>query len=71
MTIKEAIHKMEFMKMGYQKLLEQKVKNGTVLRDDIEGYWEANTPLTEIYQAHIDACGMAIIALKKLEETGA
>lgn len=71
MTVKDAIHKMEFMKRGYQKLLEQKVKDGAVLGDDIEGYWEANTPLTEIYQAHIDACDMAIIALKKLEETGA
>lgn len=71
MTVKEAIHKMEFMKRGYQKMLEQKVKDGAVLGDGIEGYWEANTPLTEIYQAHVDACGMAIIALKKLEETGA
>lgn len=71
MTVKEAIHKMEFMKRGYQKLLEQKVKNGTVLGDGIEGYWEANTPLTEIYQACIDACEQAIIALKKLEARGA
>jgi len=62
---------MEFMKRGYQKLLEQKVKDGTVLRDGIEGYWEANTPLTAIYQSHIDACELAIIALKKLEARGA
>lgn len=71
MTVKDAIHKMEFMKRGYQKLLEQKVKDGTVLGEGIEGHWEANTPLTEIYQAHIDACEMAIIALKKLEARGA
>ena len=67
MEIKDAIHKMHFMKQGYQRLLEERVKDGSVLGYGIKGYWEASTPMTEIYQAHIDACDLAITALKKME----
>lgn len=69
MTIKDAIHKMEFMKNGYRKLLQQGVVEGKVLGEGIAGHWKSNTPMSEIYQAHIDACDMAIMALQKLEET--
>lgn len=67
MTIKEAIDKMEFMKMGYVQLLKQSVVDGTVLGEGIKGYWKADTPMSEIYQAHVDACEMSIEALKKWE----
>jgi hypothetical protein len=67
MTIKEAIHKMEFMKLGYERLRDQSVTSGAVLGEGIKGYWAADTPMSELYQAHVDACEMSIEALKKWE----
>ena len=67
MTIKDAIHKMEFMRAGYIKLRDQNVMDGTVLGEGIKGHWKSDTPMSEIYQAHIDACEMAIEALRKWE----
>lgn len=67
MTIGEAIHKMEFMKAGYIKLRDQSVMDGTVLGEGIKGHWSSDTPMSAIYQSHIDALEMGIEALKKWE----
>ena len=70
MTIKEAIHKMEFMKLGYMRLCDQSVVDGTVLGEGIKGYWKANTPMSEIYTSHAEACQLAILALQQIEAEG-
>lgn len=67
MTIGEAIHKMEFMKAGYIQLRDQSVSEGKVLGNGIEGHWASDTPMSHIYQQHIDACEMSIEALRKWE----
>ena len=65
MTNQEAINKMKFMKNGYQKLIDENCAEGEVVGTDVTGTWKRNTPLTEVYQKHIDACDMAIEALEK------
>ena len=67
MTIGEAIHKMEFMRNGYQKLLDEGCDEGRVVGTNIEGYWKSDTPLRLVYQKHVEACDLAIIALQKME----
>ena len=70
MTIGEAIHKMEFMRDGYRRLLAEAVRKGTILGEGVEGYWEADTPMNEIYKAHIEACQLSILALQQIEAEG-
>lgn len=65
MEIKEAIHKLKFMRDGYLKLITERVSEGTLVGTDITGTWSADTPLTEVYKAHVEACNMAISALEK------
>ena len=67
MTIIEALHKMEFMRDGYQKLLDENISEGILVGiEDVTGTWNTDTPLTEVYTAH-EACEMAISALYKQE----
>ena len=65
MKIEETICLMKFMRNGYQKLIDENCAEGTVVGTDVIGTWKSNTPLTEVYQKHIDACDMAIEALEK------
>ena len=67
MEIKDAIHKMEGIKKGYQKLLDEKVQEGMVVGSDVTGTWSSDTPLTDVYQTYVEVCQVAIIALKKME----
>lgn len=67
MTTEQAIHKIEFMRNGYEKLLTEKVKEGFFIADGVSGEWRAEEPLEEplfdAYKEHIEACGMAIDAM--------
>lgn len=65
MKIEEAIRLMKFMRNGYQKLIDENCAEGEVVGTDVTGTWKSSTPLTEVYQKHIDACDMAIKALEK------
>lgn len=65
MSIEETIRLMKFMRYGYQKLIDENCAEGKVVGTDVTGTWKSSTPLTEVYQKHIDACDMAIKALEK------
>ena len=65
MKIEDAIRIMRFMRNGYQKLIDEDCSEGDVVGTDVTGTWKSDTPLTEVYQKHIDACDMAIETLKK------
>jgi hypothetical protein len=72
MKIEEAIQKFKFMKNGYQKLIDENCSEGEVVGTDVTGTWKSDMPPTEVYQAHVDACDMAIKALdeKSTEPVG-
>ena len=65
MKIEEAISKMKYMRDAYQTLIDQNCTEGNVVGTNVTGTWKSNTPLTEVYQNHINACSMAIEALEK------
>lgn len=65
MRIEETIRLMKFMRNGYQKLIDENCAEGKVVGTDVTGTWKSSTPLTEVYQKHIDACDTAIEALEK------
>ena len=65
MKIEEAIRLMKFMRNGYQKLIDENCAEGKVVGTDVTGTWKSSTPLTDVYQKHIDACDTAIEALEK------
>ena len=68
MTKEEALHKLEFMRNAYQKLIDENVDEGRFVGTDITGTWKADTPLNEVYREHVEALDMAISAIKKQEE---
>lgn len=59
MTIKQVIHKLEFSINAYQKLIDEHVADGEIIGTGVKGEWQASTPLTEVYQSHIDAFKIA------------
>lgn len=67
MDNREAIHKLEFMRNAYQKLIDEKVDSGRLVGTDVTGTWKAETPLNDAYQEHIDALTLAIAALEQQE----
>ena len=67
MEIKEALHKMEFMRDGYQKLIDEKVCEGTFVGTDVKGTWKSSAPLIDAYREHVEACDVAIAVLEMLE----
>ena len=68
MTKEEALHKLEFMRDAYQKLIDENVDGGRFVGTDVTGTWKADTPLNEVYREHVEALDMAITAIKKQEE---
>ena len=68
MTKEEALHKLEFMRNAYQKLIDENVDEGRFVGTDVTGTWKAETPLNEVYREHVEALDMAISAIKKQEE---
>jgi len=64
----EAIHKMEFMRDAYQKLIDENVDEGRFVGTDVTGTWKADTPLNEVYAEHVKALDLAISALEKQEK---
>ena len=68
MTKEEALHKLEFMRNAYQKLIDENVDEGRFVGTDIAGTWKADTSLNEAYREHVEALDMAISAMKKQEE---
>ena len=60
----EAIHKLEFMRDAYQKLIDENVDEGRFVGTDVTGTWKADTPLNEVYAEHVEALDLAISALK-------
>ena len=60
----DAIHKLEFMRDAYQKLIDENVDEGRLVGTDVTGTWKADTPLNEVYREHVEALNMAISALK-------
>ena len=67
MNNKEAIHKLEYMRNAYQKLIDEKVDEGRLVGPDITGTWKADTPLNDAYKEHIEALDLAITALEQQE----
>jgi hypothetical protein len=65
MTREEAKYKLDFIKKGYQKLIDEKVDSGKLVGDGVRGEWKAETPLDEVYKDMIEALNMAIEALKQ------
>ena len=68
MTKEEALHKLEFMRNAYQKLIDENVDEGRFVGTDVTGTWKADTPLNEVYREHVEALDMAISAIKKQEK---
>lgn len=68
MTKEEALHKLEFMRDAYQKLIDENVDEGRFVGTDVTGTWKADTPLNKVYAEHVEALDMAISAMKKQEE---
>ena len=68
MTKEEALHKLEFMRNAYQKLIDENVDEGRFVGTDVTGTWKADTPLNKVYAEHVEALDMAIAAIKKQEE---
>ncbi len=68
MTTEEALHKLEFMRNAYQKLIDENVDEGRFVGTDVTGTWKAETPLNKVYAEHVEALDMAISAMKKQEE---
>ena len=68
MTTEEALHKLEFMRNAYQKLIDENVDEGRFVGTDVTGTWKADAPLNEVYMEHVEALDMAISAMKKQEE---
>ena len=64
----DVIHKLEFMRDAYQKLIDENVYEGRFVGTDVTGTWKADTPLNEVYAEHVEALDMAISAIKKQEE---
>ena len=68
MTKEEALHKLEFMRNAYQKLIDENVDEGRFVGTDVTGTWKADTSLNEAYMEHVEALDMAIAAIKKQKE---
>lgn len=68
MTKEEALHKLEFMRNAYQKLIDENVDEGRLVGTDVTGMWKADSPLNKVYAEHVEALDMAISAIKKQEE---
>ena len=68
MTKEEALHKLEFMRNAYQKLIDENVDEGRFVGTDVTGTWKSDTPLNKVYAEHVEALDMAISAMKKQEE---
>ena len=68
MTKEEALHKLEFMRNAYQKLIDENVDEGRLIGTDVVGTWKADTPLNKVYAEHVEALDMAISAMKKQED---
>lgn len=68
MTKEEALHKLEYMRDAYQKLIDENISEGEFVGDGVTGTWKADTPLNEVYREHVEALDMAISAIKKQEE---
>ncbi len=65
MTDKEAMHKLEFMRNAYQKLIDEKVNFGVLVGTDVTGTWKAETPFDDACQNIIESLTLAIAALDK------
>lgn len=65
--INRAIHKLDFMRSAYQKLIDEKVNEGIFVGTDVTGTWKADTPLDDAYREHIEAITLGISALEKQE----
>ena len=70
MTREEAIHKMEYSKRAYQMLIDEKVQEGVLVGQGINGEWSADTPIIDAYKDMLEACEMAIKALEQEPKTG-
>ena len=68
MTKEEVLHKLEYMRDAYQKLIDENVSEGGFVGDGITGTWKSDTPLNKVYAEHVEALDMAISALKKQED---
>lgn len=68
MTKEEVLHKLEYMRDAYQKLIDENVSEGGFVGDGITGTWKSDTPLNKVYAEHVEALDMAITAIKKQEE---
>ena len=64
MKLSEVIHKLEFMRDAYQKLIDENVDEGRFVGTDVTGTWKTDTPLNEVYREHVEALDAAISALK-------
>ena len=68
MNREEAIHKMEYSKRAYQMLIDEKVQEGVLVGQGINAEWSADTPITDAYKDMLEACDMAIVALKREQQ---
>ncbi len=68
MTKEEALHKLEFMRDAYQKLIDENVDDGRFVGTDVTGTWKADTPLNKVYAEHVEALNLAITALIMQED---
>lgn len=68
MTIAEVNHKLDFLISAYQKLIDEKVREGEVVGTGVKGTWTANTPLNKAYADTIEALEIAKKYLPKERE---
>ena len=67
METKEALHKLEYMRDAYQKLIDENVSEGGFVGDGITGTWKSETSLKDVYRGHVEALNLAISALEEKE----
>lgn len=68
MEMHDVISKLEFIRNGYQKLIDENVDCGTIVGTDITGTWKAETPLNDVYKQHVEALDTAIKVLSAQPE---
>ena len=65
MTNQEAIKHLKFVKDGYQNLIDNDVRTGEAIGNDIKAEWESEKTMAEVYMKMIISLDMAIEALEK------
>ena len=68
MSNEECIEKLEFIRNGYQNLIDNDLRSGEAIGKDIKFSWEAPHTMKDVYEKMIEALNIAIETLQEKEE---